>query len=98
MTSLNAPLQSRQMNASDKECKDAARKPYLRYRNTHSSAKRVFQSSASPFGTGVKPCLHIKPAPLHFLISQYSLLDALLMLKQNGCWGAGKVWCDCRGV
>ena len=59
-----------------------ARMPHLRYRNTHSSAKRVFQSSASPFGTGVKPCLHIRPATLQTLISQYTLLNTLYQLKR----------------
>ena len=36
----------------------------------------------SPFGTGVKPCLHIRPATLQTLISQYTLLNTLYQLKR----------------
>ena len=76
-----------------------ARKPHLRYRNTHSSAKRVFQSSASPFGTGVKPCLHIRPAALRSLISQYTLLQKLYQLKQVAVQLQCTVFsCHSRGV
>ena len=71
---------------------------HLQYWNTHSSAKRAFQSSASSFGMAVNPCLHIRPVLLRALFKRaiaYSSANPHL-LQHTGLL-QGRSWCICRG-